>query len=397
MTSSLRSLAALSLSGLLFAACSASGNDAPKGGGGGASGSGGAGGLGGGGSGGISLDSGGSGGSFDPDASCQAISSEGKRTAASLLFLLDYSWSMCLAPNSGTSIKCATDPAASRWGILETALEAAIPALPTDAYTGVAYYPDQLTQGSCSAPTTPMVPLALNDGAHQTAIVGALPGVLNDSSPVLQTPTTLALGNMYAYYAGAGASAIPADAAKFVVLVTDGAPNCGGDATSVTAAVQAAFGQGVKTFVIGIPGAAKYNAGMSQAASKGGTGLPGCQEAGPNYCHFDLTQFTDPTALATELATALGAIQGAAVSCDYQIPDQDAGAFDANSVNVRYTHGDTSVEDLLYDAACAGDGWRYDDEANPKRIVICSSTCAALTKDSQPKVDILFGCPTNVK
>ncbi len=390
----LASVVSSSLALMLVAGCSANGGSSSSRGGGGVGG----GGVGGaGGSGGLVLDAGGSDSStYDPDAACQEIGSEGQPVPAALLLLLDYSWSMCLAPNVLSSITCAADPAKSRWGVLATALEGAIPLLPTDAYTALAYYPSDLVTGSCVTPASPQVPIALNDGAHQGALVGALPPVLGDNSPVLQTPTAGALAGAYAYLKSASGTSIPAEAARFVVLVTDGNPNCGGSAATVTAAVTQAFGEGTRTFVVGIPGASSFNVGMSQAAAAGGTGKAGCQPGGPNYCHFDLTKAADPAALAASLADALATIKGQAASCDYQIPDDPSGTFDRNRVNVRYTHGDGTVDDLEYDAACTGTGWRYDDPNAPKRILMCPGTCAVISADTGPAVKILFGCPTHV-
>ena len=44
--------------------------------------------------------------------------------------------------------------------------------------------------------------------------------------------------------------------------------------------------------------------------------------------------------------------------------------------------------------ACTnGTGWRYDDAANPSRILLCDASCDGV-KSKAGKVDILFGCTT---
>ena len=39
-------------------------------------------------------------------------------------------------------------------------------------------------------------------------------------------------------------------------------------------------------------------------------------------------------------------------------------------------------------------GWYYDDNADPKKVVICPATCSKIEKDSVGKIDILLGCET---
>ena len=53
--------------------------------------------------------------------------------------------------------------------------------------------------------------------------------------------------------------------------------------------------------------------------------------------------------------------------------------------------------DLLYDPACSGEGWRYDDAANPKKILMCPASCNLLTAEPGAKLDVLFGCPREEK
>ena len=43
--------------------------------------------------------------------------------------------------------------------------------------------------------------------------------------------------------------------------------------------------------------------------------------------------------------------------------------------------------------ACgAGDGWHYDNNANPTTIILCPATCTKVTNDAKAKIDIVLGC-----
>jgi hypothetical protein len=42
-------------------------------------------------------------------------------------------------------------------------------------------------------------------------------------------------------------------------------------------------------------------------------------------------------------------------------------------------------------------GWYYDDPANPTKIIMCPTTCAALQGDVGGKVEVIFGCETVIK
>ena len=46
-------------------------------------------------------------------------------------------------------------------------------------------------------------------------------------------------------------------------------------------------------------------------------------------------------------------------------------------------------------AACpaAGNGWYYDNDAAPTKILLCPSTCS-MVKNTKGQVDVLFGCAT---
>lgn len=346
---------------------------------------------------------------FNPDAACVAIAAQGKPSPASILFVLDYSWSMCMDPSAPLSqLNCAKDPAKAKWSILVEAMKAAVPALPDTSYSAMVYYPDVTDSNTvCKVATSPKVPLALtgpSGSAQRAALIAGLPTLLTDNSPVASTPTGDALGAMYSYYAATPDSTTPG-ASRYIVLITDGKPTCGSSAANAPAAITAAVAKAnvaaapVHTFVVGVPGSEGARTTLSQAAKAGGTAPAKCSDTGPNYCHFDMTVYPSPADLAAHLATAFAAIQGQAISCDYKIPpNPKGGSTDYTYVNVRYTPSNGSKpKDLIYDPTCSGPGWHFDDPMNPQHILMCQDSCTELMADSGAKLDVLFGCPRQEK
>jgi hypothetical protein len=98
-------------------------------------------------------------------------------------------------------------------------------------------------------------------------------------------------------------------------------------------------------------------------------------------------------------ALAEQVVQSAALACDWDIPASPpgAGTFDSTKTNVQLTL-DGAAEQLfkVADATACGDreGWHYDNEASPARVVACPTTCTRLQNVAKAQVDLLFGCET---
>jgi len=197
----------------------------------------------------------------------------------------------------------------------------------------------------------------------------------------------------------------PADETRFMVLATDGAATvCLGcdagcsfddqdrDNEDLVADVRrAAEDDDIRTFVIGVPGSSSYRTILSRMASGAGTGRPGCSDSGPTYCHFDLT---DPSLdFGAALRDALGTIGEAVLSCEYDIPDNPDGAFDPTRVNVRLTNDDGTEQTIGRDSSRAA-GWDYSDDMS--RIELHGDACARARTVTRGRIDVLFGCPTEL-
>ncbi|MEJ7735487.1 MAG: hypothetical protein WKG00_40660 [Polyangiaceae bacterium] len=99
---------------------------------------------------------------------------------------------------------------------------------------------------------------------------------------------------------------------------------------------------------------------------------------------------------------ATGIISGSQVSCALDIPKPDGGMLDPGKVNVKYTPGGNGNPSSIGNvpggaAACdAQGGWYYDDPVNPTQIILCPATCTVVQSDPDAKVEVLFGCETEI-
>jgi hypothetical protein len=91
-------------------------------------------------------------------------------------------------------------------------------------------------------------------------------------------------------------------------------------------------------------------------------------------------------------------VQEASPACDWEIPaSPQSGVFDRNKTNVALTLDGTGEQLLkVPDVSTCGEreGWHYDDETAPARVVACPATCTRIQSASAAQVDLLFGCQT---
>ena len=171
------------------------------------------------------------------------------------------------------------------------------------------------------------------------------------------------------------------DSKTVVLLVTDGLPDdCGSTVQGVVDVAAEGFSgsPSIQTFVVGI--GIGLDA-LNMFAAAGGT---------------DQALLVEPGA-AQALVAALNEIRGAALPCDYAVPEDGAADIANNTINMRYTTPD-GVETTIgwvpsvNDCDAAQGGWYYDDPANPSRLLACQSSCQQL-KDVGGEVQVVLGCP----
>lgn len=332
------------------------------------------------------------------DDACATSADEATALPAVLQLVVDTSGSMAWPP--GWVPKSPDDskpPGATKWEITRDALLNAVESLPADVALGVNFYPNVQQAGATCLLNRVAAPIALLAGPGSTAR-GGWATALGDVDPVGATPTH------GAYRFGLRQlteTLLPGN--RFLLLITDGTPTCtlGCTCTEDNLPVDpqplldeatAALGQGIRTFVIGSPGSEDTREVLSQLARVGGTAKPGCSDAGPAYCHFDMT--TEPN-LAGGLARALDEIALDLRSCEYPIPQPPAGeTLDPDRVNVLYTPSGGVTETVPRDpstTACE-EGWQYT--ADGQNIMLCGQACAAVQAEPSSNIEVLFGCQT---
>jgi hypothetical protein len=365
-------------------------------------------------------------------STCAGTSSELEVPPALLEFVVDVSGSMS-EPAPGAIGQ-------SKWDITQAALLQAIDSnLPDVTGVGILLFPNMDTTSNHNDKSDPPVPLDTSMCVNTTAMVAVGPLGAAGSKQRADIANCLAKGKVaggtptddafeYAYSNGVSPALITyANYAPFMVLITDGQPtillHCegmGSEAypvdshpivTTLTAIREAT--PTVKTFVIGSPGSeaqattsADGRSWLSQAARAGGTPhTPNCDDNGPNYCHFDLTQSQD---FATDLATALTEIINEAVPCTVKIPPPaDGGTPDPNKINVVYEENvinGTPTQLWLIgqttDTGCAegtADGWYVDpNDPNQQTMVLCPTTCKTVRMDRHAVLNVRQGCRTVV-
>jgi len=215
-------------------------------------------------------------------------------------------------------------------------------------------------------------------------IAGAITSSMASHSPTTSTPTSAALQGAI-QHASSWAHAHAGDAVV-VVLATDGDPTeCDTNLAHIDAIAAAGVAAMPKilTFVIGV--------GSSL------TSLDGIAAAGGTSSAF----LVDTNAnVNQQFLAAMNAIRHSVLGCQYQIPLPASGAPNYQEVNVVFTPGGGGMSRtfpyVMNQASCPanGDGWYYDDPANPTQIVLCGATCTEVQADTAGEVEITLGCST---
>jgi hypothetical protein len=102
-----------------------------------------------------------------------------------------------------------------------------------------------------------------------------------------------------------------------------------------------------------------------------------------------------------DMATSV--IDDSQISCEYEIPKPpDGEVINFEKVNVHYLPNPNAQPQTIYyvpggAAACgAKGGWYYDNPNQPTKIFLCPQTCDAVQGSMDGRVDVLFGCDTEV-
>jgi hypothetical protein len=295
------------------------------------------------------------------DANCGQLNSETVRKPADVLLVLDGSGSLkysitencyCVRTD-GTNVCADTTNCGTRLAALQPALSATLSSSKNINW-GLKIFPTPSGgSGDCIVSTGVEVPVSATSAT-------AMQQQINSMSLKSSTPTRKALESATAYL-----KSLTDTNEKFILLATDGEPNClndrsaNADLENTVIAAQAAKDAGFKVYVIGI-GPQLQN--LTSIAAAGGT--------------------TDyyPVSSPEQLAEVLSSISKFVGSCTFSStdapPDPENVAVYVNKQRVEKS---------------ADEGWTYGD--TPRDIKLTGSYCEHITAGEETAVQILFGCP----
>jgi len=280
---------------------------------------------------------------------CEKFSVPARANAPDILIVLDRSGSMI----SG-----------GRWQPSVNAIKKFTSALDGAVSFGLMLYPDPTAlfgQAASCAPGKLDVPFATNNAMK-------IASTLDWSGPgaTSQTPTAASLEAARAVVETPTCADCPTKE-KYVVLVTDGQPNCGAsgdrmgaDVANTVAAIKAMTAVGVKTYVVGYDTKTDPQLGqvMDQFAAAGGTDE-----------HFGVENEATFVAELTKIA-------GQVISCEYELNEPVS---DPTYVRVAI---DTKSYGYQQD-------WTLEDG---KRVILQGAACATLRDAKTHNLEITVEC-----
>ena len=302
------------------------------------------------------------------DANCGVKTQSAKAIPPDIMLVMDRSLSMTndvndqqCAGGTGTNGNCGPN---SKWELMIPALNDVITRTDATVNWGIFYLGDEAAM--CGVATAPIVPIAAQNA---TALTTSLTG--NQFNGQVGTPTRRAIQGAVSYLTGL-ADTNP----KFLLLATDGQPNCAtasslqtDDSAGTQQAVADALAAGIPTFVVGI-GNTNAAATLNQVAIAGGR-----PQTGGATSYYQVND-------AAALSSALGTIVGQAASCTFNIgaaPDGTTpaglGVFgDGNRITMDPTNG-----------------WSFKD-ATMTSIILNGPICDQVMSGTVHDVTVAFVC-----
>lgn len=311
------------------------------------------------------LGTGGGMGGTGGDEACTSTSAEASHVQLDIVFLIDRSQSMSGDKWIGTTEALTTfwnDPKSNKIG------------------AGIVYFPNDFEEPCVPEDyqvlNVPIAPLP----ANAFLLINSMPADATGGS----TPTYGALKG--ALRAATAYQDTHPTHKVILVAATDGGPNsCGATTIDDIAdlAKSARNYNGVHTYVIGVEGSDIPS--LDKIAAAGGT-----QKT------YDITNDI------TDFSAKMEEIRGVALGCEFEIPPAPNGdEIDPTKVNFQYTPEGKGTPKVILRADDAADcgglpGWYFDNNTSPTKIILCPASCATVQADADAKVDVLFGCKSQI-
>jgi hypothetical protein len=283
-----------------------------------------------------------------------------------LLVVLDRSGSMA---NGYDDVSCAnaraTQPCTPKWPDMVKGLNMVVGNTTATIRWGLKYFPDDDADGSCAVGPGSAVAPAANSGTMVTTLLATAQPNINMG----HTPTAAAITSGAAYL-----MTLTDPNPKYILLATDGMPNCAnGRDAGAAAAVLAAARAGVPVYVLGIGNVTSAIATLNTMADNGGR--PRMSTVMPTTHYY-------PVGSTADLVSILTAIGGQIASCTFTL-----GKTPPDPTNIA-VYGD--MVKLTRDTTHAS-GWDYG--AGMTSVELFGSTCEAVKAKQITTVQAVFGCP----
>ncbi|NOU27666.1 MAG: VWA domain-containing protein [Polyangiaceae bacterium] len=187
---------------------------------------------------------------------------------------------------------------------------------------------------------------------------------------------------------------------RVVVLLSDGQPTDDYPANSIKnlAAAKAAQPKSIYTYSIGIGNGSSYSPTfMANLAVAGKTAPTGCNPAlttNPDcFYQIDPSGGKPASQITSEMVAALTKIRAIASECDLTLVlvDKDGKPADPKKVQVTYVDKDGKETPIAKDPT---NGWTYDNDADPTRIILNGNACVQARSDVKGKTKVKLGCKT---
>ena len=333
---------------------------------------------------------------------CGGAKVEANLRIVNMLLVIDKSGSM-------------TDPFGSddKWTALKSALGTALTNVRTEMNFGMIMYPysvlhsiplDNCGDTCCevddtaAAVTVPVAP--------GTVSVMQIGDQLESTTPGGGTPTAKALAAAYDYFKNGAGASLAGD--NYVLLATDGGPNCNPDLTcegdtcttnldgqctnssncckpdksriqcldadSVLAELEGLAAINVPTFVVGLPGTQQYSTYLDQFAEAGAVPNP----TGDTK-YYDVSAANGVQGLVDVFETITTQLVR---SCN--IPLADPPTTDLVNVAIDCT--------LVPHDSPDGSGWVLDPPVDPTQVILSGPVCDRLQANGAKRLDVIFGC-----
>jgi hypothetical protein len=252
--------------------------------------------------------------------------------------------------------------ASSKWSQVSTAIEDTVTATQATVNWGLKLFGNDDACGMTAGAT---VNVASGNGATIRAAFAS-------ASPGGNTPTESAIDSAVAYM-----KTLTDSNPKFLLLATDGLPNCppGGagamadDSLGAEAALTRARNAGFDTFVVGIATTGDATATLDQMALNGGLPQPGGTT--PYYA------VSDTASLETALMTISDLVQ-----CTFAVPSPVGGA--NLGISVKTSNGNLRIpQDPT-------SGWSFSSDM--QSVILNGSTCTGITSGAYQGVFFVYTC-----